>query len=316
MIEVVGLSKSYGAVRAVTDLSFQVGVGEVVGFLGPNGAGKSTTLRILAGFLGADSGSVRIAGFDVFEEPLSARAAIGYMPESCPLHSELRVHEYLRYRAALKRVPARARAAAVSRAMSLSGVSHRSHSLIGHLSKGYRQRTGLADALVADPRLLILDEPTAGLDPNQIREVRKLIRDLGQEHTVLLSTHILAEVEVACDRALVMSHGKLVGSGTVDELRRLAASELEMTLTQGGMDWPAALTQRLLSRVEVSPGVFRVRVNLAERPVESWVSELCAAGIGVREVRMAQGLEEVFAALTESDEAKESADAASRGGAA
>jgi ABC-2 type transport system ATP-binding protein len=219
MIQVDHLVKDYGTVVAVRDLSFSVGKGEVVGFLGPNGAGKSTTLRILAGFLGATSGTVTVNGHDIFENAIAARRTIGYMPEAAPLYPEMRVREYLRFRAELKGVRRRERAAAVDRAMKNAAVTEMADTLILHLSKGYRQRVGLADALVSDPPLLILDEPTAGLDPNQIREVRKLIRTVAENHTILLSTHILSEAETTCDRAVVIDRGEIRLQGAAAELK-------------------------------------------------------------------------------------------------
>src|SRR3954471_14535757 len=219
MIEVSQLTKDYGTVVAVREISFSVDKGEIVGFLGPNGAGKSTTLRVLAGFLGATSGHVRIAGHDIAAAPLAARRALGYMPESAPLYPELRVSEYLLFRARLKEVPRAKQSAAIGSAMDRAGVAHMAGTVIGHLSKGYRQRVALADALVGDPPLLILDEPTAGLDPNQIREVRALVKEMGSDRTVLLSTHILSEVEATCERALVIDRGRLVAEGTLAELR-------------------------------------------------------------------------------------------------
>ncbi len=196
MIEVERLSKIYGARYAVRDLDFSVGRGTVVGFLGPNGAGKTTTLRIIAGFLGASAGRVRVAGIDVSEHPLAARGKLGYMPEQCPAYPEMRVHEYLAFRAQLKRVPARNRQAAVQRVMDRVHLAHRAETLIGHLSKGYRQRLGLADALLGDPDLLILDEPTSGLDPNQVREVRQVIRELGEQHTVVVSSQHAPDIDL------------------------------------------------------------------------------------------------------------------------
>ena len=190
MIRVSHLTKRYGAQLAVDDVSFEVGRGEVLGFLGPNGAGKSTTLRILAGFLGATGGTVAIDGHDVATDSFEARSRIGYMPEAVPLHPEMRVVEYLRFRAELKRVPAAVRRSRIDEAMGKSAVLDVANKRIEHLSKGYRQRVGLADAIVARPPIVILDEPTAGLDPNQIRDVRQLVRDLGREHTVVLSTHL------------------------------------------------------------------------------------------------------------------------------
>jgi len=214
MIQVEHISKLYGSFRAVDRVSFSVQPGEIVGFLGPNGAGKSTTLRVLAGFLGATSGAVRIAGIDVAEDSLRARARIGYMPEMSPLYPEMRVGEYLRFRAELKKVPRGQRKEAALRAMREARVDDFEEVMIGHLSKGYRQRVGLADALVASPPLLILDEPTAGLDPVQIRQVRELLRDLRSRHTVLLSTHILHEVEQACDRVVMLHRGRILANDT------------------------------------------------------------------------------------------------------
>lgn len=220
IIEVRGLGRSYGALVAVKNVSFSVGRGEVVGFLGPNGAGKSTTLRMIVGYLGPSTGSVRVNGFDVVEEPLLARRSIGYMPESAPLYPEMRVREYLVFRARLKGIGARELAAAVELVTHRAGIGEVQRTLIGHLSRGYRQRVALADALLANPPLLILDEPTAGLDPNQIHSVRQVIRELGASHTVLLSTHILSEVESTCTRALVIDRGELVAQGSMAELRR------------------------------------------------------------------------------------------------
>ena len=204
MIEVRQLTKKYGPHAALRDLTFDVGEGEVVGFLGPNGAGKSTTLRILAGFLGMSSGRVRVAGHDVIDEPLEARAAIGYMPEAVPLYPEMRVEEYLWFRGGLKGLGRSDRKKRLGYVLERCWLTDVRRQLIGTLSKGYRQRVGLADALIHDPPVLILDEPTAGLDPTQIRETRKLIRELGQQHTMLLSTHILSEVEMACDSVIII----------------------------------------------------------------------------------------------------------------
>ena len=201
MISAQGLSKRYGQTQAIRDLSFSVNKGEVVGFLGSNGAGKSTTMKILCGYLPADEGTVTIAGFDVFTESLKARSRIGYLPENVPLYPEMRVGEYLGYRAALKGVRSRRVAEKVEDALELCGLPHVRRQLIGTLSKGYRQRVGLADALVNEPDILILDEPTIGLDPSQIRGMRNLIRGLASRHTILLSSHILSEVEMTCSRA-------------------------------------------------------------------------------------------------------------------
>ena len=198
LLDIRDLSVNYGGIQALQHLDLTIHAGEIVTLIGANGAGKSTTLRILAGFLGMTSGSVKVAGHDIEEASFEARQQIGYMPEAVPLYPEMRVAEYLAFRAELKRVPRARRRASVDAAMEKASVTDRANVLIGSLSKGYKQRVGLADALVARPPLLILDEPTAGLDPNQIREVRDVIRALGAEHTVLLSTHILSEVEASC----------------------------------------------------------------------------------------------------------------------
>jgi ABC-2 type transport system ATP-binding protein len=216
MIHVEHLGKNYGLTRALHDVSFDVARGEVVGLLGPNGAGKTTIMRILAGYMPPGEGRASIAGFDVFEDSLQARRRTGYMPESVPLYGEMSVRAYLDYMAALHHVPDRKRA--VWRAMEACHIAERAASLIDHLSKGLRQRVGLAQALVHDPDVLILDEPTIGLDPRQIQEVRRLIRDLGRERTILLSSHILPEVSQTCSRVLILHGGRLVAEGAPDEL--------------------------------------------------------------------------------------------------
>src|SRR5437868_217633 len=207
MIEVAGLTKRYAGHTAVSNISFSVRRGEIVGLLGPNGAGKSTTMRILSCYLPASSGTVRVAGLDVFWDSVEVRRRIGYMPENNPLHQDMRVREYLKFRARLKglgRARSRERVGVV---MDQCGLRDVSRKIIGHLSKGYRQRVGLADALVHEPELIILDEPTIGLDAHQIRSVRQLIKELAPRHTVLISTHNLLEVEVTCNRVLIMHQG-------------------------------------------------------------------------------------------------------------
>jgi len=219
VIHVKNLCKFYGDFQAVHDVSFDVPKGQVVGFLGPNGAGKSTTMRILAGYLTATSGFASIDGIDVFWNPVEVRRRIGYMPESCPLYPEMRVVEYLTFRAGIKGLHGSSRAKRVDECMERCWLGGVKSQIIGTLSKGYRQRVGLADSLLADPPVLILDEPTAGLDPTQIRETRKLIRDLGDRHTILLSTHILSEVEMTCDQAIIINRGRVALSGPIEDLR-------------------------------------------------------------------------------------------------
>jgi ABC-2 type transport system ATP-binding protein len=223
MIEVANLTKRYAGHAALSNVSFTVRRGEVVGLLGPNGAGKSTTMRILSCYLPGSSGTVRIAGLDVFRQSAEVRRRIGYMPENNPLHQDLRVREYLKFRARLKglsRKHSRERADVVMEQCGLADVSRR---IIGQLSKGYRQRVGLADALVHEPELIILDEPTIGLDPNQIRSVRQLIKGLAGAHTVLISTHILPEAEMTCNRMVILYEGKVLAADTPENLQRLMA---------------------------------------------------------------------------------------------
>lgn len=218
MIKVESLTKRYAGQPAIQNLNFEVGQGEIMGFLGPNGAGKTTTMRILAGFMPPTSGRATVAGFDVFSQSLQARSHLGYMPESVPLYNDMRVDEYLVYRAALKSVPRRRVAERVGDVKELCGLKEVKKQLIGTLSKGYRQRVGLADALLHEPDLLILDEPTIGLDPNQIRQVRELIKNLGKQHTILLSTHILPEVEMTCSRVIIIHKGRIEACDTPENL--------------------------------------------------------------------------------------------------
>ena len=219
MIEVQHLTKRYAGATAVMDVSFAVARGEVVGLLGENGAGKSTIMRILSCFLPASSGSARVAGFDVFTHADDVRRRIGYMPENNPLHREMRVKEYLRFRASLKGLRGGRLRERVDTVMEQCGLTEVRGRIIGHLSKGFQQRVGLADALAHEPELIILDEPTIGLDPNQIRSVRQLIKDLGRERTVLISTHILPEVEMTCNRVLILQKGKILAADTPENLR-------------------------------------------------------------------------------------------------
>ncbi len=309
MIRARRLSKDYGAFRAVKDLSFEVHPGEVVGFLGPNGAGKSTTLRMLSGFLGATSGEAWVNGFSVIDEGDKARESLGYMPESSPLYPEMRVREYLAFRAELKRVPRAKRASNLRRSLEAANLVEVADVLIGQLSKGFRQRVGIADALVANPPLLILDEPTAGLDPNQIREVRALIEELSEEHTILLSTHILSEVEAVCSRAVVIARGELVADGTLEELRalqkpkgvsvRVRGGEAEVKQTLRQVSGVKKVSVERYDQSSVRASVAFNDPELGEVSVEQCVAALCEAKLGVLEVQPQSGLEHVFAKLTE-----------------
>src|SRR5262245_42115997 len=228
MISVDKLTKYFGPVLAVDRITFQVDKGEIVGFLGPNGAGKTTTMRILTTYLPATSGIAKVAGFDVMTESLDVRRNIGYLPESVPLYSEMRVEEYLEYRAKLKGVGRTARRSRMDFCLDRCRLREVKRRLIGTLSRGYRQRVGLADSMVHDPPILIMDEPTAGLDPLQIRETLALIKELGQDHTILLSTHILSEVEAICERVIIINGGRIGLSQHLDELESQAVILLEV----------------------------------------------------------------------------------------
>jgi ABC-2 type transport system ATP-binding protein len=221
MIQVENLTKRYAGHRAVNGLTFRVAPGEIVGLLGPNGAGKTTIMRILSCYMPATSGTARVAGFDVFTEADEVRRHIGYMPENNPLHREMRVRDYLKFRARLKGMSSARSRERVDTVIEQCGLGDVSKRVIAHLSKGYQQRVGLADALSHEPDLIILDEPTAGLDPNQIRSVRQLIKDLAGKHTVLLSTHILPEVEVTCSRVLILHEGRVLADDTPRNLEKL-----------------------------------------------------------------------------------------------
>jgi ABC-2 type transport system ATP-binding protein len=228
MIEVTDLTKRYAGRTAVAGISFAVGRGEIVGLLGPNGAGKSTTMRILACFLPATSGTVRVGGYDVFFDSQEVRRRIGFMPENNPLYPEMRVREYLKFRARLKGLGWGRSRQRVDTVMEQCGLTEVRRRIIGQLSKGYRQRVGLADALVHEPELIILDEPTIGLDPNQIRSVRQLIKSLAGHHTVLISTHILPEAEMMCSRMLIMFEGKILAADTPENLQRVMAGSSQV----------------------------------------------------------------------------------------
>lgn len=307
MIEVKDLRKKYAGVEAVKGISFNVAKGEIVGFLGPNGAGKSTTMRILTGYLPMTSGEVRIAGHDLLNDSLLVRRKIGYMPENTPLYQDMRVREFLDYRAALKGLRWKQIRSRVPVVMERCGIDTVSRKLIGTLSRGYRQRVALADALVHDPELLILDEPTAGLDPNQIRSVRDLIKSLGKDHTILLSTHILPEVEMICDRAVIINRGRIEASDTLENLAKMVhSSVLALEVRAAGVD--------ATKKLSALPGVSAVQVK---RESEGWTALECSAKPGedireavdalvkkenwpLREFRRGKAsLEDVFVELTQ-----------------
>ena len=253
-IEVENLSKRYDTIRALSEISFTVQPGEIMGFLGPNGAGKTTTLRILTGMIAPTSGSVRIDGLDVTERSLDVRRRIGYMPENVALYPELRVQEYLAYRACIKGVSRTTRAQRISAALEQCALADVRRRLIGRLSKGYRQRVALADCLIAQPKILILDEPTVGLDPHQIRQTRELIMDLGRTTTILLSSHILPEVEMTCHRVAIIDRGRIVAVDTPERLRqRLQGTQLVQVQLRGDASTIEAALRQLPGVANVIP---------------------------------------------------------------
>ncbi len=311
MIEVRGLCKEYAGSPAITDLTFTVARGEIVGFIGPNGAGKSTTMRILASFLSATAGTARVAGYDVERDSQEVRRRVGYMPETNPLPDEMRVREYLKFRARLKGMSRRISRERVDEVMDQFGLEEVRGKMIGHLSKGFRQRVGLADALVHEPDLLILDEPTIGLDPHQIVAVRELVKTLAEDHTVLISSHILPEVEVTCNRLLIMHRGELLAADTQTNLQQrvggtsrvvaeLVAPEKELREV---LDEMGEVTDYHLTSAsgEYRRCVLTSREGVDLRPC---VSELARSkGWALRELSESRPtLEDIFVQLTRPDE--------------
>ena len=314
MIEVEHLTKRYGSVTAVDDVSFRVNKGEILGFLGPNGAGKTTTMRVLTGYMPATSGKAVVAGYDVFDQAIDAKRRTGYLPETPPLYTDMTVREYLTFVAKIKGVPPRDRRSRVDAVMTRTWIADMANRECGKLSKGYRQRVGLAQALIHNPEVLILDEPTAGLDPKQIIETRKLIKELAGDHTIVLSTHILPEVEQTCQRVVIINKGKVVAVDTPDNLtRRLRGSEVMFIRVEPQHADPsrAALSGvKGVTRVtpaDASGATFEVEGT----PGHDLRSELARAVVGggwsLLELRPARmSLEQVFLTLT-TDEAAEPA---------
>jgi ABC-2 type transport system ATP-binding protein len=310
MISVSHLTKKYADRVAVNDVSFEVGRGEVLGFLGPNGAGKTTTMRVLTGFLPPTGGSVKVGGFDVTTHPLEVRRRIGYLPESCPLYPEMRVDEYLDFRGRLKGVGGSLLRKRVGEAKELCGIADVGRRIVGQLSKGYRQRVGLAETLIHDPELLILDEPTIGLDPNQIRQVRSLISDLARRHTILLSTHILSEVEMTCRRVLIINRGRIVASDTPGSLRaHLAGRGRVRAEIAGPVDAVTAALKAVPGAEEVEvegEGDWRRYAIVCDRqadPRQAVYEAVVRGGWALRELRQEEkSLEDVFVALTRADQ--------------
>jgi len=311
LIEVQGLTKLYGERPAIQDVSFSVPRGQVLGFLGPNGAGKSTTMRILTGYIGATSGTASVAGFDVFRQSLEVRRRVGYLPETTPLYNEMRVAGFLDHVCKLRGVAPSRRRARVDAAIESCGLAERRTEIIGHLSRGLRQRVGLAQAIVHEPDVLVLDEPTAGLDPGQTRETRDLIKRLGRAHTVVLSSHILPEVEATCERVLIINAGRIVADGAPDILaRRLGTRRHEIEIVVRGE--PAAVEEAVrgvagVDEVTVAgdaESAVRVVVTTSRADLREDLSRaVILAGFGLLEVQeRALSLEDVFLRLTSTED--------------
>jgi gliding motility-associated transport system ATP-binding protein len=312
MIEVHGLTKQYGPITAIRDVSFAVAQGEIVGFLGPNGAGKSTTMRILSCFMPASAGTAKVAGYDVFRESMEVRRRIGYLPENVPLYSDMRVAAYLDFVAEVKGVPRASRRRRVAEAMDRCLISDVQNRLIGKLSKGYRQRVGLAQAIISDPAVLILDEPTIGLDPRQIAEIRALIKSLAGAHTVILSTHILPEVSMVCGSVIIINKGAIVAQGPIDTLveQFFPTSRVHVQL-DGPLDAVRAALQKISGVVTVheapptgDPAPGFVVESPRDRDVRAEVFRLAAEQrwplLELRRVGMT--LEEVFMRIVAGEE--------------
>ena len=306
MIEVRQLTKSYGDRKAVDNISFTVNKGEVVGFLGPNGAGKTTTMKIITGFMAATQGSVSVAGFDVFEDPIEVKKRIGYLPETPPVYGDMRVEEFLTFVAKLKGVDSNKIRSQVDMSIQKTDLGSVRKRLIQNLSKGYRQRVGIGQALVSSPEVLILDEPTVGLDPRQVAEIRDVIKELAGHHTVVLSTHILPEVQATCQRIIIINKGIIVAEDTLEGIskRTSQASKVIVRVTTS--------SEALLTAIRNIPGVSRVNKDgsfiFVETPNADAVSQQIASvvisqGAGLLEIRTeSANLEEVFIKLTSKEE--------------
>ena len=311
MIQVENLVKKYGSHTAVDHLSFTVEKGQTYGFLGPNGAGKSTTMNIMTGYIAAGSGTVTINGYDILKQPEEAKKCIGYLPEVPPLYTDMTVREYLFFVAELKKVPKKERADHVSEIMEKIQLTDMQKRLIRNLSKGYKQRVGMAQALIGDPEVLILDEPMVGLDPKQIIEMRDLIRNLAKEHTIILSSHILSEVSAVCDHIMIISHGKLAASGSPQELQEMMHTKAELEITLIGT---SKLAEEILQNMD---GIDSYEIEPAEEENSIKIRVETAGGKDMRKElslalskenmpilsmnRVEKSLEDIFLELTEGE---------------
>ena len=279
MIEINNLVKRYGDIKAVNGISFTVNDGEVLGFLGPNGAGKSTTMNIITGYLSSTSGSVKVNGHDILEEPEEAKKCIGYLPEQPPLYFDMTVLEYLNFICDLKKVPKKDRKEQLASILSMIKLVDMADRLIGNLSKGYKQRVGIAQALVGNPDILILDEPTVGLDPNQILEIRKLIRKLAADHTVILSSHILSEIQAVCDRVVIINHGKVAAIDTITDLSTKLSGSTKLSLSFKGP------VKEVTNAIRAIPGVSNAVSVVSNDDVSMHQIEITAVSDSKNDVR-------------------------------
>lgn len=312
MIIVNHLTKRYGDHTAVDDLSFEVKEGQIYGFLGPNGAGKSTTMNIMTGYIASTKGEVLINGHDILKEPEEAKKCIGYLPEMPPLYYDMTVKEYLRFAAELKKIPRAERTKMIEEVMEMVKISDMGSRLIKNLSKGYKQRVGLAQAILGYPQVIILDEPTVGLDPKQIIEIRELIKELGKKHTVILSSHILSEVSAVCDYIMIISHGRLVASNTPEKLETMAAGGSTLELSVKGEK------ERIENVLRMVSGILQIEMKPSKDEVEAFDIKLETENCEIREELfyklaeekcpilrmqfMRMSLEDVFLELTQEEE--------------
>ncbi len=302
MIEVHELCKSYGERQAISNLSFKIEKGDVVGFLGPNGAGKSTTMKIITGFMAPTSGEAKVCGFDVFEDPIEVKKRIGYLPEIPPLYTEMVVQDYLKYVAQLKDVESTKIKSLVDRALAKTQLLSVRHRLIRNLSKGFKQRVGIAQALVSDPEVLVLDEPTVGLDPKQVSEIRDLIKELRGEHTIILSTHILPEVQATCNKVIIIHEGKIVAQNSIDQIENLNQGSIVLNVRTKNINQLSEVLLKVKgvqSIEKITELQMRITLDEKDELIEIIAKKVIDSGAGLLELTPSRAnLEDVFLKLT------------------
>lgn len=312
VIEMKNITRYYGNFRALNDISFSVEKGEILGLLGPNGAGKTTAMRILTSFLPATSGTAKLAGFDVFEESYEVRRRLGYLPETPPLYPEMTVESYLNFVGEIKELPRKIRKDRIIETAQRIGLGENLHRIIGHLSKGYRQRVGIAQALLHNPEVLILDEPTVGLDPNQIIEIRSLIKDLAKDHTIILSTHYLAEVSMTCNRVVIINEGEIVAVDSVENLEKAASGKAcwkivaKLTDSAKAEAILAVFPENSIHEKTEEDSLVKFRLELpSEKEFDQLFAKATSMGAVFREITPVRAtLEDVFIKLTSNEERK------------